>query len=162
MREFDHNGRLLAKYQAKIFEKSIGECGCSSPIFLRRFKQSQVASKIDLSKSSLLTLEPVVALRLINEEFKENDYGQIKYQADEMFWMGYIYRYICYTRDCSTRFIFNLIPPNELKRMYYVYHTQSEEYVVRSILEIKNLDEDIFDKNKRVKSFLLKLRSFKV
>ena len=71
-----------------------------------------------------------------------------------MYWLGFIYRYICYTRECSTKFIFELIPPSELKTHYYVYHTQSEEWVVNRILETRDLTEDIFDKNKRLKKRL--------
>ena len=39
MREFDHNGLLLAEFQGKLFEKS-EELNCSSPIFIRRFLHS--------------------------------------------------------------------------------------------------------------------------
>ena len=37
---------------------------------------------------------------------------------------------------------------------YYVYHTQSEEWVISRILEIKGKNEDFFDKNLRIKEIL--------
>ena len=38
MKEFDHNGLLLAEFQGKLFEKS-EELNCSSPIFTLGFTQ---------------------------------------------------------------------------------------------------------------------------
>ena len=39
MREFDHNGLLLAEFQAKLFERSV-DLNYSTPIFLRRYLHS--------------------------------------------------------------------------------------------------------------------------
>lgn len=38
--------------------------------------------------------------------------------------------------------------------VYYPFHTQDPEWAIRSLLEIKNLDEDFLDKNKRLKKIL--------
>lgn len=158
MREFDSDGLLLAIFQGKLFEESVSMTAYSSPIFLRRFKYSQSTKELDNRNPALLDLNRSIFFKNIEEEYGESEYGGEKYDPSTMHWLGYIYRYICYTRQCSTKFIFNLIPPSELKDHYYVYHTQSEEWVINRILEIKGLNESIFDKNERMKKRLLEMR----
>lgn len=46
MKEFDHNGLMLAEYQGKLFEKSV-ELDCSSSIFIRRFLHSELLNDLD-------------------------------------------------------------------------------------------------------------------
>ena len=50
MKEFDHEGLILAEFQGKLFEKSY-ELNCSSPIFFRRFLHSELLKKIDKNRS---------------------------------------------------------------------------------------------------------------
>ena len=46
MRQFDHNGLLLAEYQGKLFEKS-NEMNCSTGVYIRRFLHSDLLKKLD-------------------------------------------------------------------------------------------------------------------
>lgn len=45
MRQFDHNGLMLAEYQGKLFERS-NELDCSTAVFIRRFLHSDLLSKL--------------------------------------------------------------------------------------------------------------------
>ena len=157
MREFDYNGFLLAGLQAKIFEKSVSIDKSSSLIFLRRFQKSTFASKLDKENSAFIDFRTEVAIENINKEFGGKDYGSMKYSAEAMYWMGYLYRYICYTREVSTRYVFKLINPMEMYRLFHVFHTQSEEWCIRSILEMKGITEEQFDINYRAKKHLEKI-----
>ena len=47
MRNFDHNGLLLAEYQGKLFEESASRFPCSTKVFLRRFYYSKLLEKLD-------------------------------------------------------------------------------------------------------------------
>lgn len=145
MRELDYFGFLLCEFQARIFVKSL-EDNNSSLIFLRRFKNSKIAKEIDEIKGIVWELDPIDAINRLNEEYEVSSYGQEKYQEAELFWMGYIYRYLCYTREISTKKAFQIIAPQKLRRMYYVYHTQSEEYVISSIFELSKVKEEELDK----------------
>lgn len=107
MREFDHNGLLLAEYQGKLFEKST-ELNCSSGVFIRRFVHSDLLNKLDTNRPSSVSLNVSEGISSILEQFGETDYGREKFSASAMFWMGYMYRYISYTRETSTRFIMQL------------------------------------------------------
>ncbi len=153
MIEFDQNGFLLAEYQAKIFEKSF-DLECSSPIFLRRFMHSKLAAKMDEENSALFSLDPIEGIKLINEEYGETKYGESKISKDALFWMGYIYRYISYTRDESTLFVMNTFDYKLMNDVYFSFHTQSPEWIIRSLLEIKKLDADYLDKNERLKKIM--------
>ncbi len=65
--------------------------------------------------------------------------------------MGYMYRYISYTREVSTKFVMDLFAYKQLNDVYYTFHTQDPEWCIRSLLDINDLDDDIFDCNLRLK-----------
>lgn len=155
MRNFDHFGLQLAEFQAQLFEESVNKFNCSSLIFLRRFKKSNLANKLDEAKPNTL-LDVNEGLKEISKQFGVSNYGNDKYSGQVMFWMGYIYRYISYTREISTKQAFDLISPKELSTNYYVYHTQSEEWVIERILDLKGKDDSFFDKNQKIKKILIK------
>ena len=156
MREFDTNGLRLAEFQAKLFEAATLTKSCSSAIFLRRFLHSNLLIQMDKNESALISLDPNYGLYLIDEEFGETNYGKEKINKDIMFWMGYLYRYISYTRNTETPFVMNLFDYKQLVNLYSVYHTQDPEWCIRSLLELNNLPEQIFDKNWRLKQTIRK------
>ena len=151
MREFDHNGLLLAEYQGKLFEKST-ELGCSTAVFLRRFLHSDYLKKMDANDTASLSLDVNEGINNIQSQFGESDYGKIKYSKSSLFWMGYLYRYLSYTRGVSTKFVMNLFQHKQLNDVYYSFHTQSPEWCIQSLLEMNGQTEDIFDNNKRLKA----------
>lgn len=153
MREFDHNGLLLAEYQGKLFEKST-ELECSSPVFLRRFYHSDHVRRIDMNETAFLSLDVNEGLQSIQDQFGESNYGKEKYSKNAMFWMGYMYRYISYTRNLSTRFVMKTFPHRQLNEVYYVFHTQDPEWCIRNLLELNKLAEDYLDKNARLKAVI--------
>lgn len=153
MREFDHTGLLLADYQGKLFEKST-DLRCSSAVFIRRFLHSNLLKKMDLNDTASLALDINEGMDSIQKQFGDSDYGKTKYSKNAMFWIGYIYRYLSYTREVSTRFVMKLFPYKQLNDVYYSFHTQDPEWCVQSLLEMKNLSEEIFDNNLRLKKVM--------
>ena len=153
MKKFDHTGLLLAEYQGKLFKKST-ELSCSSPVFLRRFLHSDYVKKMDLNDTSSLTLDVNEGIESIQKQFGDSNYGKTKYSKSAMFWMGYMYRYLSYTREVSTNFIMRLFPYKQLHDVYYTFHTQDPEWCVQSLLEMNHLNEDIFDNNLRLKKII--------
>lgn len=155
MKTFDHSGLLLAEFQGKIFEQSVN-LNCSTGIFMRRFLHCELLKKLDLNDTSLLSLDTVEGMNSIIEQYGNKKYGKIKYSKSSLFWMGYMYRYISYTREESTKFIMGLFEYKLMNDVYYVYHTQDPEWCIKSLLETKGLDENIFDKNFRLKEIIRK------
>ena len=153
MKKFDHNGLLLAEYQGKLFEKSV-DLDCSTAVFLRRFLHSDFVKKMDKNDASSLTLDVNEGMQSIQNQFGKSDYGKVKYSKDALFWMGYMYRYISYTRGVTTQFVMKLLPYKQLNDVYYAFHTQDPEWCVRSLLEMNGKNEDIFDNNLRLKAVI--------
>ena len=151
MREFDHDGLLISEYQGKLFERS-EELKCSSPIFIRRFLHSELLKNLDSSASNSLDVNE--GLRSITEQFGDTSYGREKYSGAALFWMGYMYRYISYTREQPTNFIMRLFKHKQMNDVYYTYHTQDPEWCVRSLLDINSFSEDVFDNNSRLKNII--------
>ena len=150
MREFDYNGLLLCEYQAKLFEKSL-DLGCSTPIFMRRFMKSALVKELDRNESALISLDVNEGIQNIIEEYGESNYGKIKFSKNSMYWIGYMYRYISYTRNERTEFLMKTFDYDLLNKVYYSFHTQDPEWVIQSLLEIKELDPNYLDKNYRLK-----------
>ena len=153
MKEFDHNGLLLAEYQGKLFEKST-ELECSTAVFLRRFLHSDYLKQMDMNDSASLALDVNEGINSIQNQFGESDYGKIKYSKSAMFWIGYMYRYLSYTREVTTKFVVDLFPYKQLNEVYYTFHTQDPEWCVQSLLEMNGQSEDVFDNNLRLKAVI--------
>ena len=153
MRKFDHNGLLLAEYQGKLFEKST-ELNCSTGIFMRRFLHSHLLKKLDTNNPSSLSLDVTEGTYSILEQFGDSDYGKLKYSKNSLFWIVYMYRYISYTREQSTKFVMKIFDYKQMNDVYYSFHTQDPEWCVQSLLEINNLNENIFDNNYRLKQII--------
>lgn len=153
MRQFDHNGLLLAEYQGKLFEKS-NELNCSTGVYIRRFLHSHLLKRLDTNNPSSLSLDVTEGNNSILEQFGDSDYGKVKYSKSSLFWMGYMYRYISYTREQSTKFIMKIFSYKQMNDVYYSFHTQDPEWCIQSLLEINNLTESVFDNNIRLKQII--------
>ncbi|MBR5317296.1 MAG: hypothetical protein IKU39_05320 [Lachnospiraceae bacterium] len=153
MRQFDHNGLLLAEYQGKLFENS-NELNCSTGVYIRRFLHSDLLKQLDTNNPAFLSLDIRDGNNSILAQFGDSDYGKVKYSKSSLFWMGYMYRYISYTREQSTKFIMKLFDYKQMNDVYYSFHTQDPEWCIKSLLEINNLTENIFDNNMRLKQIM--------
>ena len=117
MKTFDHDGLLLAEHQGKIFEKS-AELGTSTAVFLRRFLHSDYLKKLDRNEVVSLSLDAQEAIESIENQFGASSYGKTKLAKSALFWIGYMYRYISYTRQVSTKFVMRLFPYQQLNDVY--------------------------------------------
>ena len=68
--------------------------------------------------------------------------GSIKYSEDSLYWMGYLYRYWCYTYQAKSRSVYKIIQAEELHSLYLPYHTLDPGTAIRRILEAKNLPQE--------------------
>lgn len=155
MKKFDYEGMILAKFQGKLFEKSV-ELNYSTPAFMYRFLHSDLLRTLDENHSCLFSLDVNDGLNSINEQFGDSSYEKIKFSKESLFWIGYMYRYISYTREVNTRLIIKFFDYNLMNDVYSSFHTQDPEWCIASLLDIKELNEDIFDKNKRLKNLIKK------
>ena len=142
MRIFDDYGLKLCRFQGELFVESIEKTKCSSPIFLRRFMYSNAAQRMDSEGFLFESTSQTDIINEINTEFGESDFGKIKYDSEEMYWIGYIYRYWCYTHELSSKKVFHLMKPTELRKLYFPYHSLDPEQAVDRIIEANSLNED--------------------
>lgn len=150
MRKLDHKGLLLTEYQAKLFERSY-ELGCSTGVFIRRFLHSDLLKKLDENNPFALSLDVNEGISSIIEQFGPSRYGKIKYSKSALFWIGYMYRYISYTREITTGLAMSLFAYKQMNELYYTYHTQDPEWCISNLLELNHLTEDVFDNNYRLR-----------
>lgn len=154
MRNFDANGLELASFQGELFEQSVDECKESSPIFLRRFFLSDYAATLDDEDISIQALDINEAFLSLNKEYGESDYGKVKYSRAALYWLGYLSRYVSYTRELSSRTFYRLFDVKEIYGLYEAYHTQSEEWCIAHLLKKNGYTEATLDKNERLKESL--------
>ena len=154
MKNIDKDGLLLSKIQGNIFLNSLKYTSTSSEIFIRRYMNSKVVESLD-SKAFLddsLTIEDV--LKDIEEEYGASNYGSNKYSKETLYWIGYIYRYMAYKYNLSSKQVYKIIKPKELNERYYVYHTYDPSLAIDNILEEKNISFDPVELNKKLLSLL--------
>ncbi len=148
MKQIDKDGLLLCTLQGNIFAASLEYVESSSEIFMRRFMMSKLVKDFDLKgvlDDSLTIAEVFITLE---QEYGKTSYGKVKYNKEVLFWIGYLYRYMAYTYDLSSKNIYKIIKPKELNELYYVYHTFDCSQAIERILEEKNINFNIDEQNK--------------
>ncbi|WP_282191698.1 hypothetical protein [Adlercreutzia caecimuris] len=141
MRTIDHDGLLLCRIQGNLFEASATHCRCSSPVFIRRFMNSTVARRMDsgcfLDESD--STESLYAE--LEEQYGPSAYGTTRYDAEALYWMGYLYRYWAYTREKSSASIYRALPGRELVRQFAPLHTLDPDQAIERLLEACGLND---------------------
>ncbi len=122
-REINKDGLLMCNLQARIFENSIKKAQVSSEIFIRRFMNSDVAKLFDNGAILQSNIQEDDALYMIEKQYGKSNYGTVRYSSNEMYWIGYIYRYFCFTYDLTSTQVYKIIKPKKLKGLYFAYHT---------------------------------------
>ncbi len=121
---------------------------------MRRFLHSDLLKKLDANNPVMLSLDVGEEIDSILVEYGDSDYGKVKFSRNALFWIGYMYRYISYTRDMPTKFVMKLFSYKQMNDVYYTFHTQDPEWCIRNLLEMNDLDETIFDRNYRLKEIM--------
>lgn len=142
MRKIDEMGLKLCKIQADIFAASVSETECSSLIFMRRFMNSQVAQRMDIGGFLFEACDIHTVFHELNMEFGVSSYGKDKYSNQELYWIGYIYRYWCYTYQKTSKQVYKIVKPKELRDLYYPYHSFDPSQAIERILEAKGFSEE--------------------
>ena len=110
MRIINENQRKLCVVQGKIFEKSKDLSYSSSPVFIKHFMYSEIAKSLD--KGNYFIESDDIDKR-VNELIKnEKIYGNKKYSDDELYWIGYIYRYMQMALEVSSNKLIKLVKPD--------------------------------------------------
>lgn len=149
MKKIDKDGLILCDIQAKAFEISITAMNTSSEIFVRRFMNSKMAKEMDNQSMLQNNLQAKDILDRIDEEYGKSDYGSVKYTKNEMYWIGYLYRYFAYTYNMSSIQVYKIVKPKELRGLFLPYHTMDTAQAIDRIIEAKGIAIDSADEEKR-------------
>ena len=149
MREIDKDGLILCDIQSRAFELSIIHQNSSSEIFIRRFMNSKIAKELDSLALLESNLQAEDLIERIDEQYGVSDYGSIKYTANELHWIGYIYRYFAYTYERTSVQVYKTIKPKELRNLYFAYHTMDPAKAIDRILEAKGKSNIKLDINQQ-------------
>ena len=142
MRKISKDGLLLCKLQAEAFENSIDKMDTSSEIFIRRLMKSEIAKRLDNESVLESNIQANDILELINEEYGISNYGSVKYTRNEIYWIGYIYRYFASTYEMSSTQVYKIVKPKELRGLFLPYHTMDPAQAIERILEAKEMIVD--------------------
>ena len=140
MKEIDSYGLKVCAFQAELFEQSVFRLECSSKIFIRRFMHSDLASRLDSNGFIYEASGIEDAFDEIDSQYGSTTYGQKKYGAEEMHWIGYMYRYWAYTYEKSSKQLFKFIKPEDLRELFYPYHSLDPAQAIERILDAKGMD----------------------
>ena len=134
MKRMNKDGVLLCELQATALEKSIDKMESSSEIFIRRFMRSRIAKRLDDESVLESNIQAEDILQLVNEEYGFSNYGSVKYTRNEMYWIGYIYRYFVITYELTSMQVYKIVKPKELKGLFLPYHTMDPSQAIERIL----------------------------
>ena len=139
IKKINRDGLLLCELQAKAFENSIDKMESSSEIFIRRFMKSKIAKRLDNQSILDSNIQANDILTLVDEEYGATDYGSVKYTHNEMYWIGYIYRYFVITYELTSMQVYKIVKPKELKGLFLPYHTMDPSQAIERLLEAKGM-----------------------
>ncbi len=142
MKKINKDGLLLCELQATAFENSIDKMNSSSEIFIRRFMRSQIAKRLDDESLLESNIQANDILQMVDEEYGVTDYGSVKYTHNEMYWIGYIYRYFAITYELTSAQVYKIVKPKELRGLFLPYHTMDPAQAIERIMEAKGLLTD--------------------
>ena len=139
MKPLDSNDLALCRMQGRFFEASADVAACSSAVFVRRFMNSQLACRMDsrafLFESS--TLDQM--FEELDQEFGVSHYGTTRFASDELYWMGYLYRYWVCAFGMRSAEVFKLVGGRELRELFAPYHSLDPKQAIRRIAEAKGI-----------------------
>ena len=128
----------LCELQGQLFQ-SAGEKGYDSEVFIRVFMTSDVAKDLDMKFNHLQW----AGAAYIMSEMEENYAAELTqsgdvYDAETLYWMGYIYRYWHFYTDESSKDIYTQAPAKTMRVVYLMYHTMSPELAIDRLKESYN------------------------
>ena len=134
----------LCEMQAKLFVQS-REKGYASEAFIKAFMNSDVARDLDMPFNHMQWAGEHYLMSRLEEEHGELLVEGECYDAETLYWIGYLYRYWHIYKGENSREIYRQAPAKTMRIVYLMYHTMSPE------MAIDRLKESYSEKRKSVK-----------
>ena len=128
----------LCDIQGRLFELSV-EQGFDSELFVKHFMKSKVAGYLDSVYNRMQWAGEEYLLEEIMDEcgdaLKKNGNVATK---DEIYWIGYIYRYWHYYKNETSKNIYKQASYKRMATNYLMFHTMAPEIAIDDLIEIQN------------------------
>jgi hypothetical protein len=101
----------------------------------------------------------MVHFHAAGSRYGSSRYGSELFSPEEMFWMGYVYRYWVCAYDISSKAVYKMSNVREMHSVYYAYHTLDPLQAIQRLMEAKGLS---FQEDEQIASgvkILRKIRS---
>ena len=102
---------------------------------------SDLAARIDSNAFIFEAVGLKDAFDELDEQYGKTSYGRLKYDPEELYWIGYLYRYWAYISAKSSKQLFRLIKPDDLRKLYFPYHSLDPKQAIGRIMEAKGIEE---------------------
>lgn len=126
----------LCNIQGRLFELSL-DAGYDSESFIMFFMNSEIAELLDSDYNPMQWSGEECLLEAVAEKAGGNLTQTNKlYSKDEMFWMGYTYRYWHFITGESSKKIYKQALAQTMKINYYAFHTMDITMAIDDLKEI--------------------------
>ena len=118
-REMDAGGLLICRFQADLFSSSL-ELPIGSADFIKRFIHSPLCYELDTMGIATKPMQPRAFIAEWKAKLKPTN-GP-RWSAEELHWVGYVYRYWAYVDGVPMKRLYSRFPPAQMRRFYPLYH----------------------------------------
>lgn len=101
----------------------VSEKALSQITLLERCYLTDLAKRMDQAGFLFELLDIPDAINEIEIQYGASTYGKEKFSNEEMHWIGYIYRYWAYINEKSSKEIYKIMKPEQLRKLYFPYHS---------------------------------------
>lgn len=122
----------LCDIQGRLFENA---GAYASEDFIKTFMGSEVAAHLDSPYNKLQWMGEEYLLDELLDEKAVSIEGE-KYNADVMYWIGYVYRYWVCERGEKSKRIYRIAPAKTMKQNYLAFHTFDPDVAIDDLIEI--------------------------
>lgn len=124
----------LCEMQAELFVQS-KEKGYESESFIKAFMHSDIAEDIDMPFNHMQWAGTHYLMSRMEDEHSDVLVKGDSYDAETLYWIGYIYRYWQIYRNESSREIYRKAPAKTMQIVWLMYHTMSPEMAIDRLIE---------------------------
>jgi len=126
--------RQLCDIQGRLFERSLFET-LDSADFIEKFMNSETCAFFDLPYDRLQWAGEEYIMENLLDEVSIQSYGN-KYSKEELFWIGYVYRYWHFFTGESSKEIYLKANAELMKDCYLGFHTLDVTMAIENLQEI--------------------------
>ena len=124
----------LCQMQGHLFELS-AEKGYDSEAFVKAFMNSCIAEDLDKTFNHTQWAGEEYLLSRLAEEHPEAIRKGTLYDAETLYWSGYLYRYWHFYTGESSKAVYKQAPITIMKQVYLPYHALSIEMAIDRLKE---------------------------